>query len=42
MDANTFLSAYPSYKRKHRQHIVNVQVDLLPLIYLIFIKIFYF
>ncbi|UJR36548.1 hypothetical protein I4U23_029268 [Adineta vaga] len=25
MDANTFLSTYPSYKRKHRQHIVNVQ-----------------
>ena len=28
MDVNTFLSAYPSYKRKHRQHIVNVQVKL--------------
>ncbi|CAF1595401.1 unnamed protein product [Adineta ricciae] len=25
MDANTFLSAFPSYKRKHRQHMVNVQ-----------------
>jgi hypothetical protein len=25
MDANTFFSAYPSYKRKHRQYIVNVQ-----------------
>ncbi|CAF4962075.1 unnamed protein product, partial [Rotaria socialis] len=25
MDINTFLSANPSYKRKHRQHIVNVQ-----------------
>lgn len=27
MDANTFLTAYPSYKRKHRQHIVNVRVS---------------
>lgn len=25
IDTNTFLSAYSSYKRKHRQHIVNVQ-----------------
>ncbi|CAF1601547.1 unnamed protein product, partial [Adineta ricciae] len=25
MDANTFLTAFPSYKRKHRQHMVNVQ-----------------
>ena len=28
MDANAFLSTYPSYKRKHRQHIVNVQVNI--------------
>lgn len=27
MDASTFLAAYPSYKRKHRQHIVNVRVS---------------
>ncbi|UJR09565.1 hypothetical protein I4U23_013800 [Adineta vaga] len=25
MDVSTFLASYPSYKRKHRQHIVNVQ-----------------
>ena len=27
MDASSFLLAFPSYKRKHRQHIVNVQVN---------------
>ena len=26
LDVSMFLSTYPSYKRKHRQHIVNVQV----------------
>jgi len=29
MDVSIFLSSYPSYKRKHRQNIVNVQVNLI-------------